>query len=222
MRKRTKALAGMAALGMLGAGAWVWQSHRADAADHNDPPSRVMAGGSPDRAADIADLFAWHEGTHTVFVLTYAGPNDPVEGQTATFDPDVLYGIHIDNDGDQAADHDIWVRFGQSASGNWGIQVEGIPGGDPTTQAGAVEIQNRITGPTDSFFFVGLREDPFFFDLQGFQETVSTGALSFDATRDFFAGKNSSAIVIQLETADLMAGADDTFDVWATTARIGG
>ncbi len=223
MRKRTMALATVvAALGLLGGGAWVWSTQRADAADHNDPPARVT-GSSADRAADIADLFAWHtpEGK-TVLVLTYAGPNDPVEGQTATYDPDVLYGIHIDNDGDQNADHDIWVRFGQSESGNWGVQLEGIPGADPATQAGPVEIENRIMGVTNGFFWAGLREDPFFFDLEGFQDTVTTGDLAFDHERDFFAGKNLSAIVIELETADIGAGTDNTFDVWATTSRIGG
>ncbi|MEC7524258.1 MAG: DUF4331 family protein [Myxococcota bacterium] len=189
---------------------------RAEAADHNDPPDRVVDG---DRAADIGDLYAWAtpEGK-TVIVLTYAGPVDPVDGQTAVYDADVLYGIHIDNDDDQAADHDIYVRFGQNASGNWGIQVEGIPGGDPATQAGPVAFQNSIDGVTDGFFWVGLREDPFFFDLTGFQETFSTGTLSFVNDRDFFAGKNISAIVIELETEDLSSGA---FDVWATTSRIG-
>lgn len=222
MRQRRWALAALPALGMLVAGAWVWRSERADAADHNDPPARVT-GDSADRAADIADLFAWHtDAGKTIFVLTYAGPNDPVAGQTATYDADVLYGIHVDTDGDREADHDIWVRFGQSASGNWGVQLEGIPGGDPATQAGPVEVVNRITGVTNGFFWAGLREDPFFFDLEGFQDTAMTGDLAFDASRDFFAGKNVSAIVIELETADLMAGDDDTFDVWATTGRIGG
>ena len=223
MNVRSKALAAAAVLGVIGGalGLWAVNQGPAFAADHTDPPSRTT-GASADRAADIGDLYAWHTDTgKTIFVLTYAGPNDPVEGQTATYDRDVLYGIHIDTDDDQDADHDIWVRFGQSASGNWGIQLENVPGADGV-QTGAVEVENRIVGVTDGFFWAGLREDPFFFDLEGFQTTLSTGTLSFDADRDFFAGKNSSAIVIELETADIMAGADNTFDVWATTSRIGG
>lgn len=227
MRRKGKAIIAIAVLGALGLGLGFWATSRpADAADHNDPPSRVT-GDTADRAADIADVFAWHtEEGKTVIALTFAGPNDPVAGQTATFDADVLYGIHIDTDGDAAADHDIWARFGQSASGNWGVQLEGIPGGDPATQAGPVEIVNRIMGVTNGFFWAGLREDPFFFDLEGFQDTAMTGDLSFSGLTgepvDFFAGKNASAIVIELETADLMAGADNTFSVWATTGRVGG
>ncbi len=135
-------------------------------------------------------------------MLTYAGPTDPVAGETAMYDPDVLYGIHIDTNQDQVADHDLWIRFGQNASGNWGMQVEGIPGGDPAMQSGPVEFANTISGPTDAYFWAGLRDDPFFFDLQGFMDTLSTGTLSFVNDRDFFAGKNISAIVIRLQTSD--------------------
>lgn len=224
MNVRSKALAAAAVLGVIGGalGLWAVNQGPAFAADHTDPPSRTT-GASADRAADIGDIYAWHtDAGKTIFVLTYAGPNDPVAGQTATYDADVLYTIHVDTNADRTAEHNIRVRFGQSESGNWGIQVAGIPGGDPATQEGAVGVQNSIDGVTNGFFWVGLREDPFFFDLQGFQETASTGDLAFMPTRDFFAGKNISAIVIELETADLAAGADNTFDVWATTARIGG
>ncbi|MEQ8460967.1 MAG: DUF4331 family protein [Sandaracinaceae bacterium] len=218
MRHTKRVLIGAATLGLLGSVAWLGTTtpERAEAADHNDPPDRVVDG---DRAADIADLYAWtNESGKTVLVLTYAGPVDPVAGQTATYDPDVLYGIHIDNDGDNLADHDLYVRFAQNASGNWGMQVEGIPGGDPGIQAGPVAVQNGIDGVTDGFFWAGLREDPFFFDLTGFQETLSTGTVSFVNDRDFFAQKNISAIVIELETEDL---GGTTLEVWATTSRIG-
>ena len=220
MRRRGKAIIGIAVLGALGLGLGIWATSRhADAADHNDPPSRVT-GASADRAADIADVFAWHtaEGK-TVLALTFAGPNEPVAGQAGTFDRDVLYTIHIDTDDDREPDHDIRARFGVSESGNWGIQLEGVPGADGT-QAGPVEHANRIAG-SEGFFWAGLREDPFFFDLEGFQNTASTGTLGFVSTRDFFAGKNLSAIVIELETADINAGSDNTFSVWATSARIG-
>jgi hypothetical protein len=221
MRRRGKAIIGIAVLGALGLGLGIWTTSRpADAADHNDPPSRVT-GTSADREADIADVFAWHtDDGKTVIALTFAGPNDPVAGQAGMYDRDVLYTIHIDTDDDREADHSILARFGVSESGNWGLQLQGVPGADGT-QAGAVEYVNRIAG-SEGFFWAGLREDPFFFDLEGFQDTLANGTLGFDNTRDFFAGKNSSAIVIELETADINAGTDNTFSVWATTARFGG
>ena len=224
MRNRRGVLLGAAMIAASMSAVWLAYGslQRVMAADHNDPPGRTT-GASADKAADIGDLYAWHTADgKTVLVLTYGGPVDPVAGQTADYDADVLYGLHIDTDADQTADHDIWVRFGQSPSGNWGVQVSGIPGGDPAVQAGPVELQNGISGVTGGFYWAGLREDPFFFDLQGFTDTLSSGSLSFVNDRDFFAGKNISAIVIELETEDLNAGADDTFEVWATTARIGG
>lgn len=56
----------------IAAAIFVSQSNPAEAADHTDPPDRVMLGD----AADIGDLYAWHNsgnGTLTV-VLTFAGP----------------------------------------------------------------------------------------------------------------------------------------------------
>ena len=44
----------------------------------------------------------------------------------------------------------------------------------------------------------GLYDDPFFFDLQGFRETRSTGTLSFQANRSFFTGQNDTALVVQI------------------------
>ena len=67
----------------------------------------------------------------------------------------------------------------------------------------------------------GLFDDPFFFDLQGFRETTSTGTLSFDNTRDFFAGQNVSAVVIEIPTSRIANGTNPV-DIWATTARFGG
>ena len=46
------------------------------AADHLDPPSRTdpSVDSTPDRAADIADLFAWHDADNVYFIMTFAGP----------------------------------------------------------------------------------------------------------------------------------------------------
>lgn len=222
MKHWKRALVGVAVLGLLGGALWMG-SHAdpAEAADHTDPPGRTGAGAaSPDTAADIADLYAWHnDDGKTVLVLTFAGPADPMADQEGTYDPDVLYRISVDNDDDQTADINIDVRFAENSSGHWGVQLTGIPGGDPVVQAGPVQRTNNISGVTDGFYWAGLRDDPFFFDLEGFGETLSTGDLSFDDERDSFAGRNVTAVVIQLDTADLGAG---TFDVWATTARTGG
>ena len=185
------------------------------AADHLDPSPRV---GAPiGNSADIADIYAWNTDTSTlagnlVVALTFAGPLNSAE---FTGDPDVLYTIHIDNN-DAAFDPNasIYVRFGQDSEGVWGVQFTGIPG---TT--GPVEGQvGSIIDLGGASVYAGVREDPFFFDLQGFLETVQTGTLNFNPDRDFFAGGNVSAIVVELPVRALPG--DGPYRVWATTGRI--
>jgi hypothetical protein len=112
------------------------------------------------------------------------------------------------------ADVDIWVRFAQDSEGNWGYQIEGVPGaGGP--------IVNRVGATTDlggGKVFCGVREDPFFFDLMGFRTTLMTGNLAFDNTRDFFAGLNDSAIIIEIPARALPG--DGPYKIWGTTSRI--
>src|SRR5919112_538466 len=58
------------ALGLLGAVQF------APSADHLDPPSRTdpAVDSTPDRPADIADVYAWHTDKSLIIALTFAGP----------------------------------------------------------------------------------------------------------------------------------------------------
>lgn len=182
---------------------------KVEAADHTDPPDRAG-----DTAADIADIYAWHgDGTLKVAV-TFAGLAVP--GEAATYDRDVLYGVHIDTDADQTADHDVWIRFGSNEAGDSGVMVSGLPGEDAAVVGPVEEI---IEGSSGTMVYAGLRDDPFFFDLEGFMNTLDTQSLSFDSERDSFAGTNVTAIVVEIP---LDAIGSPAFDVWGTTARIGG
>ena len=206
---------GLVAVAAVGAVAIT--SRPADAADHTEPP---RVGTEGDAAADIADFYAWHRdvggSTKLVLAITFAGLAAP--GEAATYDPDVLYGVHIDNDGDAESDVDLWVRFGQDGAGEWGVQLVGAPGLDGPLE-GAVESEIE---EGDVKVFAGLRDDPFFFDLDGFTTTLSTGDLAFDSTNDTFAGANVTAIVIELDADGVLAEGETALQTWATTARIGG
>lgn len=213
MQNRTKAtIAGgaIAALGALGVAVW---THMADAADHNDPPS--IAG----MASDIADTYAWHDmaSDKLVVAITWAAGKVPSADQTGTYDPDVLYTIHIDNTGDNVSDIQVHARFGQDGAGNWGVQVENLPGADGTV-TGAVE-SNLTSG--DAMVYAGLRDDPFFFDLTGFRETLMMGTLRFMPERDFFEGTNATALVLEMSLSGALGGADG-LQIWTTTGTIGG
>jgi hypothetical protein len=178
------------------------------AADHIDAP-----GTTADSAADISDFFAWHAGDRVVVAMAFAGLDVP--GSEGTFDDGVLYGIHVDNDGDNEADQTVWVRFGQAADGSWGVKAEGIPGGQAEVVGPVGEVLDAGLGLR---VFAGVRDDPFFFDLDGFQETLATGTLAFVADRDTFAATNVTMIVLEMSIDGVAAGSD-TLALWATTAR---
>jgi len=187
------------------------------AADHNDPPS--VTGGSSD---DIGDLYAWHyddNGTQKlVTVLTFAGPKAPIDGQMGEYDREVAYGIHIDDDDDDAeSEVEMIIRFGNNSAGEVGIQVSGIPG----TEGPVVGAVESVIEAGDVKVFAGLRDDPFFMDLDGFVQTLGTGTLSFDNTNDTFAGQNITAVVIEVPYAAVQDDAGAVLNLWASARRLG-
>jgi len=171
---------------------------------HADAP-----GAAADPAADIASLFAWHtSGGKLVTVLTYR----PFLGSGASpvYDADVLYGIHIDRTNDGVADTDLYFQFGQNGAGEWGVQA--------TTGSA------QLSGPVETVLsdgstrlWAGPADDPYFFDLEGYQATVGSATLSFTGT-DGLAGLNVMAITCETDLAALSGGATD-LRVWATTGR---
>jgi hypothetical protein len=95
------------------------------------------------------------------------------------------------------------------------LQVDNLPGWpDPIVG----KVNSLIRRGNDLAVFAGLRDDPFFFDLEGFLETLATGTLSFDGTRDSVAGLNATAIVLEMDLTAALDGGS-SLNVWATTAR---
>jgi hypothetical protein len=191
--------AGAAVLALAGA---------VQAADHAEAP-----GTRADSPADIADVYAWHEGNSLVSVITFDGLRTP--GQPATFDQGVLYALNIDNDGDLTPDIRVECRFIRDARGNQGIRVTNLPG-SPDPIVGFLDSTINASGRPR--VFAGLMDDPFFFDLEGFRNTLATGTLSFDGTRDSFAGLNVLAIALRMDLDAALDGGS-TLNLWATTAR---
>ena len=170
------------------------------AADHAEAP-----GTQADPAADIAA-----DDGKLVAIVTFAGLSAP--GSSGTYDADVLYGFHFDTSLNGSSDADIWVRYGQNGAGEWGVQVTGI--GDSTIEGA---VGGLIEG-NGAKVWTGAADDPFFFDLQGFQDTLATGAVAFDSTRDSLAGTNVTAIVIEFPSDGFVSG-EGSVSTWTTTAR---
>jgi hypothetical protein len=215
--RRAAAIGGVLAAAAL---ALTTTERQAVAADHLDPPTRTDPAfdTTPDRSADIADIYAWHTADNLIMALTFAGPNPG--SLPATYDRDILYTINISNAGSPTdAEIQIRFRFGlDSATGKYGVEIQGLPDAPTTALVGAVEqtlARNGIQARA------GLYDDPFFFDLQGFRETRSTGTLSFVSSRSFFTGQNDTAMVLQIPRKFVENGSNQ-LNIWVTSARIGG
>jgi hypothetical protein len=186
------------------------------AADHNEPSTRTQVGvdPTPDRAADLADIYAFHNATDLVVIITFGGPQ--ATNLPAIYDRDVLYRIHISNDGDRSdTEIPVDVRFGFDGS-NPGVEVRGLPGA--TVIQGPVETNIAQGG---YLIRAGLFDDPFFFDLQGLNDTRATGTLMFRNDRSSFANANITGVVIQIPRSRVENG-NASLDIWSETGRFGG
>lgn len=185
-------------------------------ADHAEAPDTIS-----DPAADIADVYVWHDTAANTLTMacTFSGLQSPSTTQGGNYSDDVLYTFHIDRTGNAVSDIDIDVRFGHTDSMSAGVQVRNMPGAGGTI-SGAVETV--LSGSNSSKVFAGLRDDPFFFDLDGFHDTLATASLQFDSSRDSFAGTNVTAIVLEMPLTTVTdSGAHTALKVWVTTARKG-
>jgi len=173
------------------------------AADHLDGPAV-----SNDPAADINDVYAFvnpndpHELILAVTVMPLASVN-------SRFSNAVDYEFHIQNTAGGTPAESINCRFqGQSVicNGPQGTHVAGPVG--RTLEHDGLRV------------FTGLRDDPFFFDLVAFQQTVATLSPQFtNPGMDFFEGLNTLAIVVGIDSSLLAEDGASVLQVYASTRR---
>jgi len=228
-----------AARAFLGAAALV--SFAVMSADHAESPAA-----DADAAADIADVYLFHSpesASKLVAAITFGSRPAPRSRIDGSFycDPDVLYTYNIDRadalgNFDSVPDVQIYARFGKNGSGQCGLQLQNVPGAGGT-----------FSGPIEQVFFTdsgirafaGQRNDPFFFDAEGFTallgtfaapgqsgDVVSAFGIGSRPRRDSFAGRNISAIVFQIDL-DAVApkaggGLRPKLRAWGTTSRLAG
>jgi hypothetical protein len=183
------------------------------AADHRDSPLTKAAPRS-----DINDVYVFKGEQAATLVMTVNPLTSPADTAGLRLDPDTLYEFKIDTNGDATAD----LAYKLTVDGTGSVQdvtVRRASGADAVTNAisGDVVLQgktssgsavNVVSGSNGSKLFVGPRDDPFFFDLAGFQ-----AGLKFTGT-DTFKGTNITAIVLDLPQAPAQQ-----FGVWATTSK---
>lgn len=188
------------------------------AADHLDSPLVQN-----DPAADINDVYVFvnpNDPDELMLVATVL----PIADASSRFSDAVEYRFNVVN---LATNDSILIgcrALGRKAKG-MRCQLDGTD-----TVAGPLDrINTNDAG--DMRLFAGVRDDPFFFDLVAFNQTVANALagdpspIAFDPTtaEDFFAPLNTLAIVIGVDSGLLTdGGVNPLLGVWASTHRSDG
>jgi hypothetical protein len=224
--RRTSVLHATVVAAMLVSGALI--ALTGHASDHNDAP-----GAFSDNTLDLTDLYLFRSPTADSSVVFVMNVSPFLSGTPAgnLFSNNARYQIHIDTDDADLTDNKtLTVTFsGAGAAQRWrveGLRDTAITGLVTTTATPVVYDQAGVR------IFAGLRDDPFFFDLGGFQQfeaaphsLVAGNGLraSGQVPTDFFAGKNVAAIVLEVPVATLgLGGLTSTtgvMHVWLSTSK---
>lgn len=211
------------------------------ASDHQDTPEVELH-----PRLDINDVYAF-PGTNAdriALVLTTSSPITP--GTPAAFDTDILYQIKVDNTGDAVEDVVLQFTFDGEGAGQQ-VTMRGPLAPAQTGRLTAISSSSpTLTGATNSVIgsptaiqlFAGLRDDPFYLDLEQFFRIIPDrapvqGPLSkigpapeASAFRnpgiDYLRRFNTLGIVVELPESLLLpagAGGDPKLGIWATTSR---
>jgi hypothetical protein len=200
-------------------------------ADHLDSPGPIAITvnddtvdvGSPngDPRTDITDVYAFLKPGDPGKSILVLDVNPLAPALAPFFNPNAVYEINVDTDGDAVADRSFRIRFSEVVGGSQTATVHLATGslaarlndGGPAIIAGAPASFGAvptITSIGGRKFFAGLRSDPFFFDLLGFIDDLSF------THGDFFADKNVFAIVLEVPNSDLGTSPAST-SVWGRT-----
>lgn len=209
---------------------------RITAADHGDAPTSAM-----DRATDLADIYAFldpNNNSRVVLIMTIGGFITPGEnGNFGIFDPALRYRFEIEQTGDARPDRFIDVRFSRRVANASGPQPQiatvTLPNGRTFTASATNPSATASTPPppiittdtaSDVQFFAGITDDPFFFDIPGFNRflgSVRSGNIDpslLQRGRDSFEGYNITSIALSLP-ADLLRGTSNEIGVAVSTQR---
>ena len=201
------------------------------AADHTDAPGATAA---PE--ADVLDLHAWMSSDANNVILSMTV--QPFAMATTEFSDAVQYVFHVNSSagyGMAQTETNIICEFDDAQVASCWVGAEEFVTGDASDTAGITNDSGSVK------VFAGLRNDPFFFDLTGFNNAVgaviqAAPGLEMDAegcpmvdqttsdtvvgllgaNGDTLAGANALAIVVEVDKT-LLTGGGDTLGVWAST-----
>ena len=183
----------------------LWGAGWSEAADHLEAPG-VMGEG----AVDLNDLYVFQSPNNpdnAVLALTvnpFAGNVSGTEFRSGN----TSYEFRIDNDGDNQTDVTYSATFGAAVGGSQSFSLQRTAGGITSISLPGQTGMNEMFGNIQAR--AGLFDDPFFFDLNGFNNGF---AFTGD---DTFAGANVSGIVLELPASDFTAGSNNV-GIYAAT-----
>ncbi len=217
---RTQLRIGLAVAGIVLAGLG---ARHVRASDHRDSPSTLI-----DHATDITDLYAFRSPTDANNLVVVLGVNPYLPGAAPSpmFSTNARYLIHVDNNGDLNDDATVVFTFSGSPLA-W--RAEGLGANAITGQVTPVGQAPIVYDTGGIKIFCGPRDDPFFFDLDGFHQflagpyklTAGHGLRhANEVPADTFGGANVAAIVLELPITALTGAANantGTIKAWAST-----
>jgi len=225
-------------------------------------PAVLLSSGHASDHADTPDIYS-NPGTDITDVYMFPSPSNsnnvvlsmnvhpligPGQGGNVSFDPNVLYQMKVDNNGDNVEDLVLQFRF-KGTGPNQLVNVSGlvkpkltgsINRGYPSSSAGN-KVNTVFTTPSGIKTFTGPREDAFFFDLEQFfnilpdRATPITGVMIKNPNNpqqttwrpqgqavDFLSngGYNVLSIVVEVPKALLKGPGEngDKIALWTTTS----
>ena len=234
---RAHPLRALATIGV--AAAAIVAAQRVYASDHQDTPEVEL-----NPRMDINDVYAFPGANDTRIALVLT-TSSPIAGAAASFDPNLLYQLKVDNTGDAVEDLVFQVTFDDGVGANQRYTVRGPVAppmaGTKTMLATTGTVVTGTVGSTSGSAtgiqaFAGLKADPFVIDLEQFFNIIpdrrpSTGPLATQNGApassfrmpgvDFLKPFNTLAIAIELPKSALQSStaADAKFGVWGTISR---
>jgi hypothetical protein len=144
------------------------------AADHLDGPAVKT-----DASTDITDLYTFMDGTSVAFVLNV----NPLATLSAKFSTTAQYVIHTTSTdkfigGATPKPVDIIATFDATGKIQLWVGTSEYVTGDPTQPDGLSSFDGKV------LVFANVRDDPFFFNLDGFQAAQATVEAATGLTTD--------------------------------------
>jgi len=183
--------------------------------DHLDAPG--LKSPNMDARVDITDIYVFQKlgDTNTSVLVFNVNPVAPTLADA--FATEAIYELKVDTNGDAVADIAYRFTFSPKEHGVQTATVRRARGEQAkgTGNEGDILFQNvpvafgeeiTVAEAGEYRFFVGIRSDPFFFDLEGFKNGMQfTGA-------DTFLDKNVFSMVLELPNNAL--GSNPKVGIW--------